>query len=233
MNNETRILIVEDLVTDYELAQREIRKVLKKCSFERTEKQGDFLKALEEFRPDLILSDYRLPDFDGIKVLKLAQNYFPSVPVIIWTGVMGESVAVDCLKQGAVNYLLKDDTKRLGPAVVRAMEERNLLFEKKRVEEKYQTIFENAMEGIFQSTPGGRFLSVNPAMARIYGYSSPAEMTETITDISTQIYADQYSREQFLKLLYENDHLTNFEMKNLRKDGSVIWTSTSARVVRD
>src|SRR5512147_753752 len=120
MNNEPRILIVEDLVTDYELAQREIRKVIKQCNFERAEKQGDFLNAIEEFQPDLILSDYQLPGFDGMKVLKLAQEHLPSVPVIIWTGTMGESVAVDCLKKGAANYLLKDDIKRLGPAILRA-----------------------------------------------------------------------------------------------------------------
>ena len=134
MNNETRILIVEDLVTDYELARREIGKVVKQCSFERAVQQRDFLNALDEFRPDLILSDYKLPGFDGMKVLKLAQKLFPSVPVIIWTGTMGESVAVDCLKEGASNYLLKDDMKRLGPAVLRALEERNLLLENKRVE---------------------------------------------------------------------------------------------------
>ncbi len=172
MNNETRILIVEDLVTDYELARREICKILKKCSFERVEKQGEFLDALEQFGPDLILSDYNLPAFDGMRALKLAQQKLPSVPVIIWTGVMGESVAVDCLKEGAVNYVLKTDMPRLGPAVIRALEERTLLLEKRQVEEKYQTIFENALEGIFQVRPDGRLLSVNPAMARIYGYSS-------------------------------------------------------------
>lgn len=74
MNNEPRILIVEDLVTDYELAQREIRTVIKQCNFKRAEKQGDFLNAIEEFQPDLILSDYQLPGFDGMKVIELAQK---------------------------------------------------------------------------------------------------------------------------------------------------------------
>jgi PAS domain S-box-containing protein len=233
MNNETRILIVEDLVSDYELARHEIGRVIKQCSFERVEKQGDFLNALEQFQPDLILSDYKLPAFDGMRVLNLAQKQLPSVPVIIWTGAMGESVAVDCLKQGAVNYIVKDDMERLGTAVMRALEERNLLVEKKRVEEKYQTIFENAVEGIFQSTPDGRLLSVNPAMAHIYGYSSPAEMIDLVTDIGAQIYTDQFSRERFTALLLENNHVKNFEMKHQRKDGSIIWTSSSVRVVRD
>jgi PAS domain S-box-containing protein len=233
MNNETRILIVEDLISDYELAQHEICKVVKQSKFQRVENQKEFLTALEDFQPDLIISDYRLPSFDGMKALNLAQKHLPSVPVIIWTGTMGESIAVDCLKQGAVNYVLKDDMKRLGSAVVRALEERNLLLEKKRVEEKYRTIYENAVEGIFQSTPEGRLLSVNPAMARLYGYSSPAEMVAMVTDIGVQIYTDQYSRDQFTRLLLENDHIKNFEMKHQCKDGSVIWTSSSVRVVRD
>ena len=233
MNNATRILIVEDLPGDYELAQREIRKAVKQCTFKRVEKQDEFLTALDEFQPDLILSDYRLPGFDGIKVLKLAQKHSPPVPVVIWTGVMGETVAVKCLKNGASNYVLKNDLKHLKQAILRAREERYALLKNKQIEEKYQAIFENAMEGIFQSTPEGRYLRVNPAMARIYGYSSPEEMLEGVTDIASQIYAEPSARSQFTGLLMTDGSVTNFEMKNLRKDGSILWTSISARAVRD
>jgi PAS domain S-box-containing protein len=233
MNDVTRILIVEDNLPDFELAQREISKSLEDCEFQRVQTRKDYLKALKSFHPDLILSDYYLPGFDGMKALKLAHERTPLTPLIIWTGSISEDIAVDCMKAGANNYVLKENIKRLGPAVVHALEERNQLLENKRAEEKYQAIFENSIEGIFQSTPDGRYLSVNPAMARIYGYESPEEMLESITDISSQVYVESETRGQFIELLQTNDNVENFEMKNFRRDGSVIWTSTSARVVRD
>ena len=233
MNNVTRILIVENLTSDYELVQREIGKVIKQCRFERVENQREFLKSLQGYQPDLILSNSALPGFDGKRVLKLVQKHSLSVPVIIWTVPLGDRVAVEYLNKGAADYVLKSDIKRLGPAVTRALARRSLQIENKRAEEMYHSLFENSMEGIFQSTPDGRFLRVNPAMARIYGYSSPAEMIETITDIPSQVYADSGSRSRFVELLQKDGRITNFEMTNLRKDGSLFWTSTSARTVRD
>ncbi len=100
-------------------------------------------------------------------------------------------------------------------------------------EEKYRSIFENAVEGIFQSTPQGRFIAVNPAMARIYGYASPQEMISSITDINRQIHADPQKRTEFIGLLNSKGFVEKFEARNLRKDGSVFWTKTNARAVRD
>src|ERR1044071_6881546 len=86
MNNTTRILIVEDQRSDYELARHEIQKAILNCQFERVEKEADFLKALEIFKPDIILSDYKLPLFNAIRVLELVQQQSSFTPVIIWTG---------------------------------------------------------------------------------------------------------------------------------------------------
>jgi len=236
MNDMTRILIVEDLISDFELAQREIRKsfkLLKNCVFERVEKQRDFLKALEDFQPDLILSDYKLPSFDGMKALELAQKHTPSTPFLIWSGVISEDAAVECMKKGASNYIFKENLKRLGPAVVHALEERQLLLEHKQAEARYQAIFDNSVEGIFQSTPDGHFINVNPAMARIYGYDSPQEMIKSVAHITRQLYIDPAERGEFAELLQTRKAIENYEGRNYRKDGSIIWTSTSARIVHD
>ncbi|HEX5944041.1 MAG TPA: PAS domain S-box protein, partial [Anaerolineales bacterium] len=91
----------------------------------------------------------------------------------------------------------------------------------------------NSMEGIFQSSPEGRYLSLNPAMARLYGYASPKEMIESIQNIATQIYVEPEKRALFVTLLESQNNVENFEAMNYRKDGSIIWTSTSARIVRD
>src|SRR5688572_20774486 len=186
MKNPTRILIVEDEAADADLAKRTIYKVLKTCQFQVVETHKDFLKALETFQPDLILADDHLPRFDGMKALKLTLQYAPLTPLIIWAQSMNEDVAVNCMKAGANNYVFKENIKRLVPAVIHALEERQLLLERKQAEEKYQTIFENSVEGIFQSSPDGCFLNVNPAMARIYGYGSPKEMIEQVKSIADQ-----------------------------------------------
>jgi PAS domain S-box-containing protein len=103
----------------------------------------------------------------------------------------------------------------------------------KLAEEKYRGIFENAVEGIFQSSPEGRFLSVNPAMAKIFGYGSPEEMLASITDISRQIYIDPQRRADFSKVLRETGFIKDFEAQVHRQDGSRIWIAINARAVKD
>lgn len=233
MKTPTRILIVEDRAADADLARRAIRKVIKDCEFQVVETRKDFLAALEVFQPDLILSDYSLPHFDGMKALRLAVKHAPLTPLIIWTGSISEDVAVECMKAGANNYVIKENIKRLGPAVIHALEERELLVARKQAEEKYQAIFENSVAGVFQSTPAGRYLNVNAAMARIYGYDSPREMVEAIESIADQIYVEPGRRDEFVRLINSQDAVENYEERNYRKDGSIIWTSASARTVRD
>ena len=233
MKKPVRILIVEDKPEDAHLAEREIRRIVGDCDFQITETREGFIQAIETFQPDVILSDFVLPQFDGMEALKLSLHYAPSTPFIIWTGSLSEDVAVDCVKAGANNYILKDNFKRLAPAVLHALEERELLAARKQAEQKYRTIFENSMEGIFQSSPQGRYLSLNPAMARLYGYDSPKEMMESIQDIATQIYVEPEKRSEFIGLLGLYNDIENFEARNYRKDKSVFWTSTSARAVRN
>jgi PAS domain S-box-containing protein len=233
MTKPTRILIVEDAATDADLAQRAICTMLKSCEFQVVETRGDFLQSLQSFQPDVILADYSLPCFDGMQALKLALEHAPLTPLVIWTGSMSENIAVECIKAGASNYVLKDNLKRLGPAILHALEERQLLLERKQAEEKYQGIFENSIVGIFQSTPEGRYLSINSAMAKLYGYASPQDMIESVRDIASQVYVDPRECLNFRRSLETHDTLDNYQQRNYRKDGSIIWTSTSARAVRD
>jgi PAS domain S-box-containing protein len=102
-----------------------------------------------------------------------------------------------------------------------------------RAEERYRRIFENAIEGFFESTPDGRFLAVNPAMARIAGYSSPAEMIGSIHDIAKQLYVDPEARKELQRQLGEKGVLEGFECLMRRKDGAKIWISLNVRALRD
>ena len=103
----------------------------------------------------------------------------------------------------------------------------------RKAEEKYRSIFDHATDGIFQSTPNGTLLSVNPAFATIHGYASPEESMAAIHDIGRQLYKDPDRRKQMQRQLEEQGEVREFENQVYRKDGSVMWVSTNARVMRD
>ncbi len=134
MSEPIRVLIVEDLPTDAELSEREIGKALGSCEFRRVETREKYLAALDEFGPALIVSDYRLPHFEGMTALKLAVEHCPDVPFIVVTGSMNEDTAVECMKAGAWDYVIKEHVKRLGPAVHSALEQQRVRIGRKRAE---------------------------------------------------------------------------------------------------
>ncbi|HYR59118.1 MAG TPA: PAS domain S-box protein, partial [Chthoniobacteraceae bacterium] len=103
----------------------------------------------------------------------------------------------------------------------------------REAEEKYRSIFENAIEGIFQSTQDGSYMSVNPALAEIFGYASADEMISSVTHIGRQLYVDPNRRQQFAAMIAEKGSVKDFESEVRRKDGSTIWVSERARAVRD
>jgi PAS domain S-box-containing protein len=112
--------------------------------------------------------------------------------------------------------------------------DRKLAEESLRIaEEGYRSIFENALEGIFQSSPEGKFIKANPALAKIYGYDSPAEMMASITNIGEQLYVDPEKRVEFRERLHNQDSVKDFEYRCYCKDGSIIWTQIDARVIKD
>ncbi len=130
------------------------------------------------------------------------------------------------------SYLLKDGLYTM--LVMRDISLRNKMESALRVsEQRYRDMVEHAVEGIFQSSPTGHFITVNPAMAAIYGYDSPEDMLDSVKNIKRQIYAHSDQRAEFMRLLIQNKYVIEFEAENLRKDGSVFWISCNARIVHD
>ncbi len=103
----------------------------------------------------------------------------------------------------------------------------------KKAEEKYRSIFENAVEGIFQTSPDGHILNVNLALARMLGYGSPEELMTEVTDIRSQLYVHPEDRDRFIDLFYTAEQISEFEAEYYRRDGSRMWASINARPVRD
>jgi DNA-binding NtrC family response regulator len=120
---KVRILIVEDEAWDAELAQRLLAGASIGFTAVVVDTKAVFIEQLTAFRPDIILSDFFLPGFSGQLALKIAQDQCPEVPFIFWSGVLGDEVAVQLIKQGATDYILKDRPARLPSAILRAIAE--------------------------------------------------------------------------------------------------------------
>jgi len=136
MSADIRVLIVEDVPADAELMEQELRRAGLDVELRRVEEEGPFRSALDDFRPDVILSDYTLPRFDGLAAVRVTLERHSDIPVIIVTGSVNEEIAVRCLKAGAVDYLLKERLGRLPSAVQAALERRQLVLAKAAAEQR-------------------------------------------------------------------------------------------------
>ena len=137
------------------------------------------------------------------------------------------------LVEGAFTSRRFEVIKHLSSQIAISLENARLHENLKRTEAEYLGIFENATEGIYQTSQDGRFLSANPAMARIFGFSSPEELMASITDVGHQLYVNPERRHQFLDLIRHRRPVSDFEVEFFRKDGSTFWASLHARPIYD
>lgn len=229
-----RVLLVEDSEDDSLLLLRELRRDGYEPVSRRVETDAGMEAALEEEVWDLVVSDHSMPAFNSLAALDLLRGKgFVDLPFIIVSGRIGEDAAVSAMKAGAHDYLMKDNLARLNSAIERELREARVRRERRQARQRYRSIFENAIEGIFQTTADGRFLTANPALARMYGYASPEDLLEKVSSIGDQIYADPGRREEFVRLIQRDGSVQNFEMRVRRGDGKVAWTSVDARIFDD
>ena len=234
MDAPLKVLLVEDSEDDALLLLRELRRGGYEPLCERVDTAAAMEAALEERTWDIVISDHSMPAFSSSAALELLRaKGFVDMPFIIVSGQIGEDVAVAAMKAGAHDYIMKDNLARLNTAIERELREAEGRRERRRAEEKYRSIFENAVEGIFQTTVEGRFVTANPAFARMFGYDSPEELLENISDIGEQLYVDPERRAEFDRLIRRDGFVSGFEIQMYRTDGSVMWASASARAVRD
>ncbi len=140
------------------------------------ETEPEFVAALVEFRPDIVLSDYSLPSFNGMDALQLVQQHSPTTPLIIVTGSLTEETAAECIKAGAADYVLKEHLARLLPAVRGALERQRLAEDKRQVEEelreseeRYRLIFDRGLDAVLLTAPDGTIFAANPAACLMFG----------------------------------------------------------------
>jgi signal transduction histidine kinase len=134
------ILLLEDDVLDAELTCASLGFEEGECSTTRVDNRIDFENAVKTHSFDVVLADYSLPSFDGISALKIAQTYCPDTPFIFVSGALGEELAIETLKQGATDYVLKHRLERLRPSVLRALREKEARFQKQRAETRLREL---------------------------------------------------------------------------------------------
>lgn len=172
MSDPLRLLLLEDSPTDAELNERALRKAGIEFTSLRVETQAGFIAALDEFRPDLILADFHLPGFNGLEMLALAREKAPDTPYLFVSGTMGEELAVEAIKLGAADYILKDRLARLPVAVRRALQEKAQQIQRGQAEARYRQLFETISSGVAVYRPEGdgekfTFQSLNRAAEAI------------------------------------------------------------------
>ncbi len=193
------------------------------------------LALLRENAFDALLLDLPSADRDGLTQITLLAVQAPHVAIIVLAPADDERFAAETVRAGAQDCLPKEKiaTLELRRAIRCAAErqaERRALIEEK---DNYYGIFDHLVEGVFRTTPDGHYSLANVALARIYGYDTPAELVASIKDIARTLYVEPGRREEFVRMMQTHDTLSGFESQIFRKDGTAIWISENCRVVRD
>ncbi|MGO8699124.1 MAG: SpoIIE family protein phosphatase [Limisphaerales bacterium] len=231
-----KILLVEDSSDDVFFLERMLQKDAgTHFHIEPVSTLAAALVRLEGADIDVILLDLTLPDSDRMETFHAIKAKGNGRPIIILSGVDDETLAVNAVHAGAEDYLVKGrvDSELLMRAIIYAIERTEFKGEMIKAQERYRGIFENSVSGIFQTSPEGTYLDVNPALIRIYGYDSRDDLMSRIKDIAKLLYVDSNRRAEFVKIMDERGEVRDFESQIYRKDGSVIWISENARAVRD
>ena len=256
------ILCVDDEITILESIKEQLRRNLEdNYEIETAESGEEALEIIQEFEEDsmevaLVISDQIMPRMKGDELLIDVHAHHPKILTVMLTGqanaqAVGNAVnaanlyryiakpwdetdLVLTVKEALRSYLQErqlaqqnQELKKLNTSLEQKVEELRI------AEENYRSIFENALEGIFQCTPDGKYIKVNPIMAGIYGYNSPEEMLTSRQEVDRQIFVNDSDREHLKYLLDNQDEVKNFQYQIYRQNGEIIWVEENTRAVRD
>lgn len=231
-----QVLILEDRPADAELILYELKRSGYEYQHTRVDTQPDYQKALLA-NPDIILADYSLPQFTALQALNLLKEYGRDIPFIVITGTISEEAAVETMKQGATDYLLKDRLSRLGQAVDRALQQKALRDEKRRADEALR-LSEDKFSKAFYISPDaisinrlsdGQYIEINEGFARLTGYH-PAQVVGR-PSLSVNIWADLDQNAAFHTQIRQQGEVKNMEGTFQRQSGEIWIGLISARVI--
>lgn len=228
-----RVLMVENSEEDVLLIICELNKGGYNPVYERVETAAAMKKALREKQLDIILCDYKMPEFNAPSAIAVLKEANIDIPLIIVSGTIGEDVAVECMRLGAQDYIMKDSLSRLCPAIARELKDAEVKNKQKQAEsqreaalealrqseEKHRTIIENIQEGYFEIDLAGNFTFFNDSMCRCLGYSK-----EELMGMNNRRYTDKENAKKLFKSFNEiyTTGITGriLEYDIIRKDGT-------------
>src|SRR5579859_882776 len=219
-----RALILEDSTDDVELLLLHLRRMGFMVTHSVAENKKQFLAALREHDFDVVLSDYALPGWTGLDAARELRGMGKDTPLILVTGTLGEEAAVECIKQGVTDYILKDNLQRLPSALTRALAEKTLRNENVKSQDalrlseaRNRDLVENSVYGIFRVSVDGQFLDANPALLRIIGSAGAAELASL--NLSRDIFRFPEQHGQFMEQCRQHGQIHGVEAEWRRRDG--------------
>src|SRR6266516_3204621 len=232
VSDQLNILIVDDNPDDRALVRREIEREIPNCQFRHANNPRELAEAVESSRLDLVVTDYQLRWTDGLAVLATVKKTRPECPVVMFTGSGNEEIAVQAMKAGLDDYVLKSPQHdaRLLAAVKMALErarQRQALHDADR---RFQTLFDDVPVGLFRVARDGKILDANPALVEMLGY--PDRETLLAMRLMSS-FADPKRRRAVLDELEHSGVLRGFEGRFYRRDGKIIWAEANARAIRN
>ena len=237
-----RILILEDVPTDAELVERAVRDAGITFTSRHVETRDAFLKQLEDFSPDIVLSDYSMPQFTGMEALELVKERYPSIPLIIVTGSINEETAVECMKAGAADYMLKDNLKRLGPAVKGVLEKRQMKEEKERAEQElresehyFRSLLHSMHEDILVLGADYRIEDVNKTFLTTSGFKREDVIGRFCFEVSHGYDepCEKHGEICMHREVLETGESRTCHHEHLQSEGSRVWVDILLSPLRD
>src|SRR5574343_811573 len=238
MQKSLNILIVEDNQNDYELLLRSLKKHDLTANYFRVQNESEMRKILDSEDINVVISDYILPGFTGIEALKIFKGYQLMIPFLNLTGTGTEVIAVEMMKEGSDDYVLKEHIERVYHSIIIQSEKYNTFREKKALdlailesEKAYRLLAENTSDVISLHNLSGDFKYASPAIFELSGYK-PEEVVGKKLNFFFQDDDVAKMRHQ-LESLSNKDHKLRFEYKFQKKDGTYIWIEITGKIVYD
>ena len=232
-----RILYLEDNPQDRLMAQALLASEGLRCELRYAQNRAEFVRALEQGGLDLILSDYELPDLDGMMALALAREHHPEIPFLFVSGSVGEEQAIDSLKSGATDYVLKERLERLGPAVRRALREvearvkrQQAALKLRQSEQMFRQISENVDDLVAVLDLNGHRLYNSPSYQRVFGTAEVRPGSNSFAEIHPE---DKERVRRIFEETVRSGVGQRAEFRFLLRDGTVRYIESQGSVTCD
>ena len=242
------ILIVDDTPANVRI----LSDALMQCGYEICSAMSGerALEIVQDFVPDLILLDVMMPEMDGYAVCKRLKATLETqdIPIMFLSAIDNAHDRVKAFQVGGIDYItkpfhLKEVLARVSQQIDRRTLQRRLeqqnfrlhaeIQNYKQLEDRYRNIFDNAIDGMFQSTPDGQFITANHALAKMYGYASVEELCTSVNDIGIQLYVTPDRHKEFMGKVLIRGEVSDAEAQVYCKNGTTLWVSETVRAVKD